>query len=110
MEITEGSAGAVKVAGLKGRLDTATAPIAEAALLPMLAGGAKLVLDLGEMHHVSSAGLRVLLKVARDARASGGAVALAAPQAPVRDMLETSGFDRVLPIHATRAEAVAGLG
>lgn len=110
MDITESTAGSVKVAALKGRLDTATAPATEAKLLAMLAGGAKLVADLAELHYVSSAGLRVLLKVAREAKNGGGSVALAAPQAPVLEVLETSGFDKVLGIHPTREAAVASLG
>lgn len=110
MDITETTVGAVKVAALKGRLDTATAPAAEAKLLAMLEGAGKVVADLSEVHYVSSAGLRVLLKAAKQAKAGGGAFALASPQAPVREVLEISGFDKILAIHATRPEATASLG
>ena len=65
--------------------------------------------DLGEVHYVSSAGLRVLLKAAKQAKAGGGAFAIASPQAPVREVLEISGFDKILAIHATRDEAVKGI-
>ncbi len=110
MDITESTAGSVKVAALKGRLDTATAPAAEAKLLALLEGGAKLVADMTEVHYVSSAGLRVLLKAAKQAKSAGGAFALAGPQAPVREVLEISGFDKILAIHPTRDAAVAGIG
>jgi anti-anti-sigma factor len=110
MDITESTAGSARVAALKGRLDTATAPAVEAKLLAMLEGGGKLIADMGEVHYVSSAGLRVLLKAAKQAKASGGAFALAAPQAPVREVLEISGFDKILAIHPSRDEAAAGLG
>jgi anti-anti-sigma factor len=110
MDITETTSGSVKVAALKGRLDTATAPAAEAKLLSLLDGGGKLVADMAEVHYVSSAGLRVLLKAAKQAKANGGGFAVASPQAPVREVLEISGFDKILAIHGTRDAAVSGLG
>jgi anti-anti-sigma factor len=110
MDITESTSGSVKVAALKGRLDTATAPTAESKLLSLLEGGGKLVADMAEVHYVSSAGLRVLLKAAKQAKAAGGGFAVAAPQAPVREVLEISGFDKILAIHPTRDAAVSGLG
>ena len=110
MHITESTSGAVKIAALRGRLDTATASDVEARLLSLLQGGGKLVADMTEVHYVSSAGLRVLLKAAKNAKAAGGAFALAAPQAPVREVLEISGFDKILTIHPTPDAAVSGLG
>ena len=109
MDITESTAEGVKVAALKGRLDTATAPAAEGKLLGMLEGGAKVVADLAEVHYVSSAGLRVLLKAAKQAKATGGSFAVASPQAPVREVLEISGFDKILGVHASAAAAAAAL-
>ena len=110
MDITETTAGSIKVAVLKGRLDTATASATEAKLLAMLEGGGKVVADLAEVHYVSSAGLRVLLKAAKQAKQGGGGFAVAAPQAPVREVLEISGFDKILAIQPTREAAAAGLG
>lgn len=109
MDITESTEQGVKVAALKGRLDTATAPAAEAKMLALLEGGAKVVADLAEVHYVSSAGLRVLLKAAKQAKAIGGSFAIAAPQAPVREVLEISGFDKILAIHPTRDTALSAL-
>ena len=109
MDITEISSSGVHVAAMKGRLDTATAPAAEAKLLELLGSGGKVVADLAEVHYVSSAGLRVLLKAAKQAKSSGGGFAVAAPQPPVREVLEISGFDKILAIHPSRDAAVAGL-
>ena len=110
MDITETTAQGVTVAALKGRLDTATAPAAESRLLGLLEGGGKVVADLAEVHYVSSAGLRVLLKAAKQAKAGGGSFAVASPQAPVREVLEISGFDKILAIHPTRDAALAAMG
>lgn len=110
MEITEETAEGILIAILVGRLDTATGPTVETRLLPLLGSGAPLVADLAGVHHISSAGLRVLLKAARRARATGASFVLAAPRPAVRDVLEASGFDQVLAIHPSRAAAVASLG
>jgi anti-sigma B factor antagonist len=109
MQITESTVGGVTIAVMQGRLDTATAPQAETRLLGLFGAGTKLVADLAQVTYISSAGLRVLLKAAKQARQEGGGFALAAPQAPVREVLEISGFDKILPIGATREEAVTAL-
>ena len=46
---------------LEGRLDTMTAPELESALHPGMDDAESLVLDLKDLHGISSAGLRVLL-------------------------------------------------
>ncbi len=109
MEITETTAQGVKVAALRGRLDTATAPAVETKLLALIEGGAKVLADLAEVHYVSSAGLRVLLKAAKQAKTAGGTFAISGPQPPVREVLEISGFDKILAIHPSRDTAVGAL-
>jgi anti-anti-sigma factor len=108
MEIVDADGGAAVVARPEGRLDNATAPELEPRLLALLAPGARVVLDLAAVTYVSSAGLRVLLKAAKQARARQAGFALAAPRAAVREVLEVSGFDRIMAIHPSRAAALAG--
>ena len=108
MEISEASSGGAKVLLLKGRLDTATVPIVEARLMPLIQPGARIVADNGAVNYISSAGLRLLLKAAKLARQADARFTLAAPQVPVREVLEISGFDKVLGIHPTVEEAAAG--
>jgi anti-anti-sigma factor len=110
MEITESAQQGVKVAALRGRLDTATAARVEEKLLALLEGGGTVLADLAEVHYVSSAGLRVLLKAAKQAKTAGVAFAVSGPQAPVREVLEISGFDKILAIHPTRDAALAAMG
>ena len=109
MEFNEGVVGAVRVVAPKGRLDTATAPALDAKLTALLHDGGKLVADLAEVHYVSSAGLRVLLKATKCAKEAGGAFAIAAPRQMVREVLELGGFDRILPIRDTVEDAAASL-
>lgn len=109
MNITETKAGGVTVAALDGRLDTATAGPAETKLLALLGKGG-VVADLTATRYVSSAGLRVLLKLAKQAKAAGTPFALCGLQPAVQEVFEISGFDRVLSVHLGRAEALAAIG
>lgn len=103
--IETGNAG-VSVVSISGRLDTQSAAQVEAGLLQALAT-AKVVLDMQEVHFVSSAGLRVLLKAAKTAKSTSKGFAVCGLQPGVREVFEVSGFDRIIASHATRAEALA---
>ncbi|PWC28068.1 STAS domain-containing protein [Teichococcus aestuarii] len=106
MEIVEVRAEGATVAVLEGRLDTVTAPLVEARLLALLEEGA-VVADLAAVRYVSSAGLRVLLRAAKQGMGSGRGFSICGLQSPVREVFEISGFDRIIPAYPTRAEALA---
>ena len=106
MQIAEIKSGAVTVAAFEGRLDTATAAAAEAKLLALLEEGG-VIADLEGVRYVSSAGLRVLLKAAKQAKTAGKAFSVCGLQPPVREVFEISGFDKIIPAYGTRAEALA---
>jgi len=106
MQIAESREGATTIAALAGRLDTATAPGTEERLLALMEGGT-VVADLAGVRYVSSAGLRVLLKAAKQARTRGVGFSVCGLQPAVREVFEISGFDKIIPLHATRGEAVA---
>ncbi len=107
MQMTENEMGGSAVLALDGRLDSVTAPAVEAKLVALLARG-PVVADLAAVRYVSSAGLRVLLKAAKDAKAAGSRFSVCGMQAAVKEVFEVSGFDRVIPAFATAAEATAG--
>jgi anti-anti-sigma factor len=104
MQMTDIEMGGTAVLALDGRLDSVTAPAVEARLVALLARG-PVVADLAAVRYVSSAGLRVLLKAAKDAKAAGTRFAVCGMQAAVREVFEVSGFDRVIPAFPTAAEA-----
>lgn len=106
MQITQSHSGAMQVATLEGRLDTATASAAETELMALLVPPG-LVLDLTKVRYVSSAGLRTLLKLAKEARAKSANFALVGLQPAVREVFEISGFDKIIPSFPTLAEATA---
>jgi anti-anti-sigma factor len=96
-----------------GDINAATCPKLEETLVGLIEGGtSRLVLDLGDTRYISSAGLRVLLIAAK--RLTGnGKFALSRPSAAVRQILDMTGFSRIITIHddletARRALAPGG--
>ena len=81
---------------LAGRLDTMTSPT----LLSLYkeaaeSGGMKAIrIDMKELEYISSAGLRVLL-IMKKALGDGNGFSLVNMNDPVRDILETTGFDTI---------------
>jgi anti-anti-sigma factor len=83
----------------KGRLDGTNAAATEKELMAFLESGEpNVVIDLGAVDYMSSAGLRVLLVAAKAARARAGKVVLAAPRPSVNEVLTMSGFDRIMTL------------
>lgn len=101
----EGGIGTVR---LEGKIDTVSAPDFEA----WFAGGARgdivdYVFDFSEVPYITSAGLRVFLKIAKELGAKKGRIALASMNVPVRDVFKLSGFDSFMQLCDSLAEAQA---
>jgi anti-sigma B factor antagonist len=108
MEITTSHQSGVTVLSLNGRLDGLTSPVLEKAVDERLAANeAKIVFDCASLSYASSAGLRVLLSAGKKASAAGGRIAFTALQAPVVEVFQLSGFDKLFPIQESVASAVA---
>lgn len=69
-------------------------------------GAANLVLDLGQVNFMSSAGLRVMIQAVKILRDQNGDLRLAAPQPPVAKMLDLCGMDCLLEVYPSVEEAV----
>ncbi len=107
MEVTSQTLRGVAVIKVEGRVDSATAPEFEAAADAVVgASSAPAVLDLGGVHYISSAGLRVLLKLNKRMRAQSREFALAAMRPDVDDILVLTGFDKLFERFGTVDEAV----
>ena len=95
---------------LYGRLDTAAADMFAMALRDATVATDKaVILDFGEVSYIASAGLRSVLMAARNLGRQEARLVLCAVSDPVRQAFAARGFDRVLPIHKTMAEALASL-
>jgi anti-anti-sigma factor len=110
MEIDEESIGDVRVVTAHGRLDgSASGPFNERVQRLIGPERPKLLIDLAGVDFVTSAGLRVFLTVLKRIKAQKGMFALCAVQAPVREILEMTGFTDMIDIHAERATALAAM-
>jgi len=92
---------------VSGRLDAATSVDADKQFGEVIAAGnVKLLFDLSGMEYISSAGLRVLLVVAKKVQQQGGRIALAALVPNVKEVFEISGFSAIFKIFASSDEAI----
>ena len=93
---------------IAGRLDGTGAPEVEAHCRALMEGGdVRQLLDLAEVEYISSAGLRSLLVVAKQIKAAGGVLVLCCLTPMVREVMEISGFDKILTLSADRDAALA---
>ena len=98
------------VAAALGRIDSSSASdfqqILEGGIAP---DDHALVLDAERVSFLSSAGLRVLLVVARRFKGADRHFLVCSPSESTRQVLEASGFDRMIPVHESRAAALASI-
>jgi anti-sigma B factor antagonist len=71
--------------------------------------GARLVVDLGTVTFMSSAGLGFLVRVGKLVSERGGHIALARPRGPVAKLLRAVGLEEVLPRFSSIDEAAGWL-
>lgn len=92
MQIAEYSRGPVTVVELAGEFDSLTAPTSRDELVRLASSGDPLLLDLTKTSYMSSAGLRVLLLVYRQATGSATPVALVGVPQLIHDVMAATGF------------------
>lgn len=110
MKITRQDMGSVAVLAVAGRLDTVTAPDFDKQWENVVASDdLKVVMDLGGLEYVSSAGLRCLLVAGKRLKRGGGALAVSGLTGMVAEVFAISGFDKLLPLYGEVAEAVTAL-
>jgi anti-anti-sigma factor len=110
MRIHEEKRDGVLVVAPAGRVDSTSSGELETRLLALLAAGdRRLVVDLADVDYISSAGLRVLLLLAKKVREGGGGLALCAMGHAVRMTFELAGFLPIFEVASTRDEALARL-
>ena len=110
MDIREERHGSVCVVTLRGRLDVATSAAFAERVDRLIAGSQpRLLVDLSGVDFVSSAGLRVILAVMKKVKAANGIFALCAVRAPVREVLDMTGFTPLIEIHPEVSTALAAM-
>jgi anti-sigma B factor antagonist len=110
VEVTTSTVAGVTVVALRGDLDSATAPGVQERLRGLLPTTPALLLDLTRVPYMSSAGLRTMLLLYRQAQCLSTAVGLVGVSPDLQAMMAATGFLRFFRIEPTVAEGVAALG
>ena len=107
MEITQAKQGQIAILELAGHLDTNSSEIFEKKLLALFDENEhKIVVDLSKLDFISSAGLRVLLMAAKNAKRAHGKIVLCTLNEHVKYVFDTAGFAMLFPMFATQEQAV----
>ncbi len=109
MEITNSNVGEVRVVRITGNLDTQSFSNAQAKLTGLMDEGAKKILvDFEDLDYISSAGLRILLVVAKQLTSVGGELRICSLNEVVQDVFDISGFSTIFNVAPNRSAALEG--
>ena len=98
----------VVVLRVEGFLDAHTFEQLEEAIRGVFEDGAyKLVVDLGRVNYISSAGAGVLIGARSESQENGGDVVLLSPTESVKEVFELLGLTQIFKIVNDRAEALS---
>ena len=107
MEMLETRRNDVVVFSLKRRLDAASSPSFRNHLQERIARGERrFAVDTSGLTYISSAGLSLLLQVAKQLEECSGRMVLCTLQGPVKRVLEIAGFMPLFSIFTSSEEAV----
>jgi anti-sigma B factor antagonist len=95
-----------QVLSLTGRLDAEAAPELEQRCRQLIESQSRtLIINVGNLDYLSSAGLRTLLSTGKSLQSKNGRLILVAAPGPVRQVIEHAGFDKIFPLCVTVDEA-----
>ena len=110
VELSIGDFDGQAVVALRGEPDLADIPsIASHLIAAVAACGPSVIVDLAGLEGIGYSGLSVLLRIRKWTRQSGGDLPLAAPQQPVRQILEATGLIDVFSVYPSVEEAANSL-
>ena len=99
MELNHVKEGENLIIAIKGRLDAATASVADKEIEKIMEEDSSRVLfDFSELEYLSSGGLRVILGVAKAIKRKEGKIVLCALKPFVKEIFVVSGFESLIPI------------
>ncbi len=92
MEISIQTKDDVKVVVISGDIDSNSAPSVTEQVLPLVESHGKILLDMTAVPYMSSAGLRMLLSLYRQATAQDGKLVLVGLSEDIQDTMSVTGF------------------
>ena len=107
MTIALETAANAQIVALKGQINSTNAAQTEVEILALVTAGQKnLLLDFTALDYISSAGLRLVLVVAKRLKQEGGKLVLCGMQGHIREVFDISGFLAILNVADTRSQAL----
>ena len=98
------------IARAEGRIDGTNARDFENAMTAVIDESDRaVIIDFENLAYISSAGLRSLLLIGKELWNRDAKLALCSLSASIREVFEISGFDKIIPIHGSRTEALKSL-
>ena len=110
VSLSERSVGDITILRPSGRIDSQSSPEFETALNHKLDSVQNVILDFGDVPYISSAGLRVVLVVAKRVARGQGKFALTSLKPEIFSVFKVSGLTSVLKIFDTPDSALASFG
>ena len=107
MQISRKEEKGIHIFSLDGRFDAHSAGDVEKELnLTISKGARKLLLDMDGVEYISSAGLRVLLAVAKKLKKEEGEIKICCLKPYVKEVFDIAGFTQIFKIYDTTEEAI----
>jgi anti-anti-sigma factor len=101
---------AFRIVKARGRLDASTGLVFEQECRALIdSGESDLGIDLSGLDYISSAGLRVLLVLAKELKKGGGRLALYGAKKPVQEVFDVTGYSTLLDVFPNHDAAAAHL-
>ena len=98
------------IARAEGRIDSTNARDFEDAMTAVIeASDRAVIIDGANLAYISSAGLRSLLLIGKELWNRDAKLAICSLSASIREVFEISGFDKIISIHGSPAEALKSL-
>ncbi len=110
MAVTSERQGGTLIAHVEGRVDGSNAREFQGDLESAINDDDRIVvLDLAQLSYISSAGLRVILMVAKTLQRQQAKFAVCGLSEMIREVFQVSGFDKIIPTHNSKEDALAAL-
>ena len=110
MDVTTARQDGMLSAWVGGRIDGSTAAEFEGTVRTAIEESDRaVIMDFGDLTYISSAGLRVILLIAKSLENQNAKFALCSLSDPILEVFEISGFDKIIALHPSKAEALASL-
>jgi anti-sigma B factor antagonist len=99
----------IHVVRLWGQIDSRNAPVVQEKILPDVAPGTRILLDMSGVNYMSSAGLRMLLLLTRQISATDSKLVLVGLSEELADTMAITGFLPFFEAYETEAEGLIAL-